>query len=108
MSNAQPDRHAAGRIERDVDTGDHPAEHIDGNSNPRPTDTEAVNVIDQHYVELCVIDLDYCQRPVSSGKMGWVCAMLLPGRSRSQTFLVALLLRDRHNPVANGIVVRRL
>src|ERR1700682_609286 len=105
---AQTNRHAVRWFQRDVNTDHHSTEDIDSQSHPGPTDTLPMNVIDQHDIELGVINLNHRERPVSSGKTTGEGIMLFTGGLWPQPLFVSFLFRDSQNPIANRVVVRRL
>src|SRR5712691_1752615 len=107
MDDAQTNRHAVRWVQRDVNADHYPTEDIDSQSYPGPTDTESMNVIDQHDVELRVIDLDHGERPVGSRKVTGESSMLFIGNFSAQSLLIPLLFRDSKNAIANSMVMRR-
>src|SRR6266498_2391519 len=107
MRDAQTNRHTVRWVQRDENADHHPAEDIDRQSYPRPTDTQSMNVVDQHDVELRVIDLNHSQRPVGSWEMTEKGSVLFIGNFSAQPFLVPFLFRDSKNAIANGKVMRR-
>ena len=107
VSDAQTNRHAVGRLQRDVNTHHHPTEHINGQRYPRAANTKAVNVVDQHDGELCMINLDHRERPVGPREMAGEGVVLFAGNLGPQPLFVLFLFGDGQDPIANGVVVRR-
>jgi hypothetical protein len=63
VRNRQASARRARRIERQVKAGDQARVHVEHQGQPRPSDAGARDVVDQHDVNLGVVDLHDLQRP---------------------------------------------
>jgi hypothetical protein len=63
MEEAEADRKQGPGIHREIEAGNHPREHIDGQRQPWPLERSARFLIDGDQIHECVIDLNDFERP---------------------------------------------
>jgi hypothetical protein len=64
MGECQRNRQGGGIFERNTEAHDRAAGHVDGESQPRPSDPLPALAIDHHHIRQCVVDLDDVQRKI--------------------------------------------